>query len=253
MSDKNEAHIHPITRIIREINAIFNDMGFEFADGPEVETEHYNFDALNIPANHPARDLWDTFWLARNPEEKKQGLSPDRLLRTHTSPVQIRHMEKVMKEGGPPIRVIVPGKVYRNEATDMTHEAQFYQVEGLMIGKDVTLATLRGVFKKFFKEFFGGDVEIRFRPSYFPFVEPGVEVDVRLVGENAPERLRDKWIEILGAGMVHPKVLEGAGIDPREWQGFAFGTGVERLGMLKYGIDDTRLFHSGDLRFVNQF
>ncbi len=252
MSDKEfniksnkESHIHPITRIIREINTIFNDIGFEFADGPEVESEYYNFDALNIPANHPARDLWDTFWL--------KPLNARRLLRTHTSPVQIRYMEEKVKKGGPPIKIIAPGKVYRNEATDMTHEAQFYQIEGLMIGKDVTLATLRGVFKIFFEKFFGSDVEIRFRPSYFPFVEPGVEVDVRLVGVDAPERLRDKWIEILGAGMVHPKVLENTGINPRQWQGFAFGTGVERLGMLKYGIDDARLFHTGDLRFINQF
>ncbi len=236
---KKEPHIHPITRITREINTIFNGMGFEFADGPEVESEHYNFDALNIPADHPARDLWDTFWIK----------DIDKLLRTHTSPVQVRYME----DNKPPIRVIVPGKVYRNETTDMTHEAQFYQIEGLMIGKDVTLATLRGVFKVFFEKFFGGEVEIRLRPGYFPFVEPGVEVDVRLIGKDAPEKLRDKWIEILGAGMVHPKVLESAGIDPRQWQGFAFGTGVERLGMLKYGIDDTRQFHTGDLRFINQF
>ncbi|MEX1120155.1 MAG: phenylalanine--tRNA ligase subunit alpha [Candidatus Paceibacterota bacterium] len=244
-SEVHQKHIHPITRIIREINTIFNEMGFEYADGPEVESEHYNFDALNIPPNHPARDLWDTFWL--------KPLNTRRLLRTHTSPVQVRHMKAIMEAGGPPIQVIAPGKVYRNEATDMTHEAQFYQVEGLMIGKDVTLATLRGVFKIFFKKFFGSEVEIRLRPGYFPFVEPGVEVDVRLVGDNAPERLKGKWIEILGAGMVHPKVLESAGIDPQEWQGFAFGTGVERLGMLKYGIDDTRQFHTGDLRFINQF
>ena len=242
---KKESHIHPITRIIREVNTIFNEMGFEYADGPEVESEHYNFDALNIPADHPARDLWDTFWL--------KPLHMRRLLRTHTSPVQVRYMESQMKKGGPPIRIIVPGKVYRNEATDMTHEAQFYQIEGLMIGKDVTLATLRGVFKVFFEKFFGSEVEIRLRPGYFPFVEPGVEIDVRLVGENAPEKLRDKWIEVLGAGMVHPKVLESAGIDPREWQGFAFGAGIERLGMLKYNIDDMRQFHTGDLRFVNQF
>jgi len=245
MTDIKKPHIHPITRIIREINAIFNEMGFEFIDGPEVESEHYNFDALNIPEDHPARDLWDTFWL--------KPINLRRLLRTHTSPVQIRYMEKIMKNGGPPFQIIVPGKVYRNEATDMTHEAQFYQVEGLMVGRDITLATLRGVFKIFFEKFFGSDVEIRFRPSYFPFVEPGVEVDVRLIGNDAPDRLRGRWIEILGAGMVHPKVLEHSGIDSRIWQGFAFGTGVERLGMLKYGIDDARLFHTGDLRFVNQF
>lgn len=241
MSDIENTHTHPITRIIREINSIFNEMGFEYADGPEVENEHYNFDALNVPPNHPARDLWDTFWL--------KPLTAGRLLRTHTSPVQVRYMET----HEPPIRIIVPGKVYRNEATDMTHEAQFYQVEGLMVGRDVTLATLRGVFKIFFEKFFGSDVEIRLRPSFFPFVEPGVEVDVRLVGEHAPEKLRDKWIEILGAGMVHPRVLEDSGIDSRQWQGLAFGVGIERLGMLKYSIDDTRQFHTGDLRFINQF
>ncbi len=236
-----QAHIHPITRMIREINAIFREMGFEFAEGPEIETEYYNFDTLNVPQNHPARDMWDTFWL--------KPLNAKKLLRTHTSPVQVRYMEK----HEPPIRIIAPGKVYRHEATDMTHEAQFYQVEGLMIGKDVTLATLKGVLETFFEKFFGSDVEVRLRPSYFPFVEPGVEIDMRLVGDSAPDRLRDKWIEIMGAGMVHPKVLESSGINPKEWQGFAFGTGVERLGMLKYGIDDTRLFHTGDLRFVNQF
>lgn len=241
MPSNQRAHVHPITRIIREINEIFNDMGFAFADGPEVESEYYNFDALNIPRNHPARDLWDTFWL--------KPLNARKLLRTHTSPVQVRYMEN----NKPPLRIIAPGKVYRNEATDMTHEAQFYQIEGLMVGKDITLKSLRGVFKKFFEQFFGSEVEIRLRPSYFPFVEPGVEVDVRLVGPSAPERLRDRWIEVLGAGMVHPKVLEAVSIDPREWQGCAFGSGVERLGMLKYGIDDARLFHTGDLRFVNQF
>ncbi|MCW9054592.1 MAG: phenylalanine--tRNA ligase subunit alpha [Candidatus Pacebacteria bacterium] len=243
MTAEHTAHIHPITRMIREINAIFGEMGFTFAEGPEIETEHYNFDALNVPANHPARDMWDTFWL--------KPLNAKKLLRTHTSPVQVRYMEA--HKDDLPIRIIAPGKVYRHEATDMTHEAQFYQVEGLMIGKDVTLAHLKGVLTTFFEKFFGADVEVRLRPSYFPFVEPGVEIDMRLVGENVPERLAGKWIEIMGAGMVHPKVLESSGIDPREWQGFAFGTGVERLGMLKYGIDDTRLFHTGDLRFVNQF
>ncbi|OGG55143.1 phenylalanine--tRNA ligase subunit alpha [Candidatus Kaiserbacteria bacterium RIFCSPHIGHO2_02_FULL_49_11] len=234
-------HIHPISGMIREINSIFFEMGFTFAEGPEIESEYYNFDALNIPKDHPARDMWDTFWL--------KPLNARKLLRTHTSPVQVRYME----EHEPPLRIIAPGKVYRNEATDMTHEAQFYQLEGLMIGHDVTLAHLKGVLAEFFGKFFGGDVEIRLRPGFFPFVEPGVEVDMRLVGENAPERLKDKWIEIMGAGMVHPKVLEYSGINPKEWQGFAFGAGIERLGMLKYGIDDARLFHTGDLRFVNQF
>ncbi|PIT91355.1 phenylalanine--tRNA ligase subunit alpha [Candidatus Kaiserbacteria bacterium CG10_big_fil_rev_8_21_14_0_10_49_17] len=236
-----EAPVHPLTSIIREINTIFGEMGFTFAEGPELESEHYNFDTLNIPKDHPARDMWDTLWVSR-----AQGL----LMRTHTSPVQVRYMEK----HAPPLRVIVPGKVYRNEATDMTHEAQFYQVEGLMVGEGVTLAHMRGTLKYFFEKFFEGSiVEIRLRPGFFPFVEPGVEVDMRLTGEHAPEKLRGKWIEIMGAGMVHPKVLEAAGIDATKYQGWAFGTGVERLGMLKYGIDDVRLFHTGDLRFVNQF
>lgn len=234
-------HLHPISQMIREINSIFGKMGFVFAEGPEVESEHYNFDALNVPPDHPARDLWDTFWL--KPE------SSHMLLRTHTSPVQVRYMESHK----PPLRIIVPGKCYRHEATDMTHEAQFYQLEGLAIDKNITLGHLKGMLEHFFGKFFGGDAEVRFRPSFFPFVEPGVEVDVRLVGSDAPERLRGKWIEMLGAGMVHPKVLSAAGINPREWQGFAFGMGIERLGMIKYGIDDVRLFHTGDLRFVNQF
>jgi phenylalanyl-tRNA synthetase alpha chain len=230
--------IHPITSAIREIVSIFNDMEFSVADGPEIEESWYNFDALNVPKDHPSRDMQDTFWL------------PDgRVMRTHTSPVQIRWME----EHEPPIRIIVPGKVYRNEATDMTHEAQFYQVEGLAVGPDVTLAHLKGVLQEFFSKFFGGSVEIRFRPSFFPFTEPSVEVDMRVTGDSAPTKLRDKWIEIMGAGMVHPNVLSNAGIDPKRNQGFAFGGGIERLAMLKWGIDDVRLFHMGDLRFVSQF
>jgi len=234
----SKQYIHPITGTIREIVSIFSKMGFSVADGPELEDEWHNFDALNVPKNHPARDMQDTFWL------------PDgRVMRTHTSPVQIRWME----ENEPPIRIIVPGKVYRNEATDMTHEAQFYQVEGLVIDTDITLAHLKGTLENFFSEFFKGSVEIRFRPGYFPFVEPGVEVDMRITGDNAPEKLRDKWIEIMGAGMVHPNVLNAVGINPKKYQGFAFGVGLERLAMLKWGIDDARIFHTGDLRFVQQF
>lgn len=241
--DKKQ-HIHPISSLIREINSIFYEMGFVFAEGPQIESEHYNFDTLNIPANHPARDMWDTFWL--KPENSKK------LLRTHTSPVQVRYME----ENEPPIRIIAPGKVFRYEATDTTHEAQFYQIEGLMIGKDITLAHLKGVFEVFFENFFGGKIEVRFRPSYFPFVEPGVEMDMscfKCKSKGCNVCKQTGWIEILGAGMVHPKVLQNVGIDSRKWQGFAFGAGVERFGMLKYGIDDLRLFHNGDLRFVNQF
>ncbi len=223
-------HLHPLTIVQRRAVDIFNSMGFEVAEGPEVETEYYNFDALNIPKDHPARDMWDTFWL-----------KDKRLLRTHTSPVQIRYM----KEHQPPLRIIAPGKVFRYEATDATHEVQFYQLEGLMIGKKISLANLKGVMETFFQSFFNSkDIEVRLRPSYFPFVEPGVEVDMKYKG---------KWVEIAGAGMVHPKVLEEVGIDPKEYQGFAFGMGIDRLAIIKYKVDDVRLFHSGDLRFINQF
>src|SRR3989344_3419018 len=274
-------HLPRLSRMIREINAIFFELGFAFAEGPEVETEHYNFDALNIPANHPARDMWDYFWFLHNHEfqisnfsrwqshrgsSTESGQFPNKskfsnsqnskpnglLLRTHTSPVQIRYME----EHKPPLRIIVPGKVYRHEATDATHEAEFFQLEGLAIGKGITLAHLKGTLEQFFRKFFGYEAKVRFRPSFFPFVEPGVEVDVQCFkceGGGCALCKRTGWIEIMGAGMVHPKVLKGVGIDPREWQGFAFGVGIERLGMLKYGVDDIRLFLSGDLRFVNQF
>lgn len=236
-SDTTDGHLHPISLAIKEVEAIFADLGFSLARGPQVETEHYNFDALNIPENHPARDLWDTFWL----EENQLG----ELLRTHTSNVQIRHMEA----NEPPIRIIAPGKVFRYEATDATHETQFYQLEGLMIDTDVTLAQLKGVLEHFFSIFFSAETEVRFRPSYFPFVEPGVEVDMRRTdaGEDAP------WIEVLGAGMVHPNVLRGVGIDPREQQGFAFGVGIDRLLMIKHGVPDVRFFYSGDLRITEQF
>ena len=238
-----ERHIHPLTGLIREINSIFYKMGFEFVEGPEIETEHYNFDSLNVPPDHPARDLQDTFFVAG---KKKM------VMRTHTSPVQVRYMEQYK----PPYRIIVPGKVFRNEATDATHEAQFYQVEGLMVDKDVTLGHLKGTLETFLGKLMGEEAKVRFRPGYFPFVEPGVEVDAECFkchGSGCSICKQTGWIELLGAGMVHPYVLESAGIDGREWQGFAFGVGIERLGMLKYGIDDVRLFHSGDLRFVNQF
>ncbi len=245
MNDK--IHIHPLTTLIRDAHAIFHDMGFDLAEGPEIESERYNFDLLNVPKDHPARDMQDTFFVAGT--EKK-------VLRTHTSPVQIRYMETHK----PPLRVIVPGKVFRNEATDRTHEAQFYQIEGLAIDTDITLGHLKGVLQTFISTLMGKEVSVRFRPSFFPFVEPGVEVDVSCFkcsnnGLSAGCSLckQTGWIELLGAGMVHPKVLAGAGINPKVYQGFAFGVGLERLGMLKYGIDDARLFASGDLRFINQF
>jgi phenylalanyl-tRNA synthetase alpha chain len=242
-SNKSRGHYHPLTIVIRDIERIFREMGFSIADGPEIETEHYNFDALNIPEDHPARDLWDTFWL-----------EDGRLLRTHTSPVQVRYMEKHKA----PFGIVVPGKVYRYEATDATHEAQFYQIEGLLVGEDVSLAHLKGVLEKFFSQFFGRDMVARLRPSYFPFVEPGVEVDMSCFkcerdGAHCSVCKGTGWVEIMGAGMVHPKVLDSAGIDSEKYSGFAFGTGVERLAMLRYGIEDVRLFHTGDLRVVNQF
>ncbi len=241
-------HLHPVTTLIREISTIFSSLGFEVADGSEIEDEKHNFDALNVPKDHPARDMQDTFWLKGR---------KDTVLRTHTSPVQIRYMEEKMKEQSePPFKIIVPGKVFRYEATDATHETQFHQIEGLVVGKDITMAHLKGVLDKLLKEIFGDDIKIKFRPSYFPFVEPGVEIDMvcfRCKGDGCPSCKQSGWIEILGAGMVHPNVLNGVGIDPDKWQGYAFGVGVERIAMLKYGIDDVRQLYSGDLRLVNQF
>ncbi len=238
---KNIGHKHPISQMIAEINSIFSEIGFVFAEGPEAETEHYNFDQLNFPKDHPARDMQDTFWFKQ--EDTKEPM----VLRTHTSPVQVHFMENHK----PPIRVVVPGKVFRNEATDATHEAQFHQLEGLYVDKGVNMGHLKGTIEYFFSKFFSGAVEVRFRPSYFPFVEPGVEVDMML--KDSDSKLANKWIEIMGAGMVHPNVLKLAGINPEEYSGFAFGIGIDRLAVMKYGIDDIRHLYSGDLRFVNQF
>ncbi len=240
-----EGHIHPISSLIREANGIFSRMGFSFADGPLLETEFYNFDSLNFPKDHPARDMQDTFFIKDE---------PGAVLRTHTSPVQVRYMEEQIKKGiKPPYRIIAPGKVFRNEATDMTHEAEFYQIEGLVVGEDISLAHLKGTLTHFFSELFRGAVEVRFRPSFFPFTEPSVEVDMRLTALDAPEKLRGRWIEMMGAGMVHPNVLKNSGIDPQKYKGFAFGGGLDRIAILRWGIDDIRLMHSADLRFVNQF
>lgn len=236
-----KGHTHPMSQMIAEINAIFGEIGFVFAEGPEAESEYYNFDRLNVPKDHPSRDMQDTFWF--RPEDVKEPT----VLRTHTSPVQARYMESHT----PPIRVIVPGKVFRNEATDVTHEAQFYQLEGLYIDKGVHLGHLKGTTEHFFSKFFKGDVEIRFRPSFFPFTEPSVEVDMRL--NSGTSKLVGKWIEVMGAGMVHPRVLKESGIDPAVYSGFAFGMGIDRLGFMKYEFDDVRNLYNGDLRFVNQF
>ena len=227
-----------MTGAIREITDIFSEMGFVVADGPELEEEHYNFDALNVKKDHPSRDMQDTFWL------------PDgRVMRTQDTATSARYMEK----HEPPMRFVSCGKVYRNEATDATHEAQFYQVDAFAIDTNITLSHLKGTLEAFFEKFLGGQAEVRFRPGYFPFVEPGVEVDMRLIGDDAPEKLKGKWIEILGAGMLHPEVLKAGGIDPEKYQGWAFGGGIDRLAILKWGIDDIRYFYNGDLRFVQQF
>lgn len=239
-------HIHPLSQVIRESRAIFARMGFQVAEGPLLEDEWHNFDALNVPQDHPARDMQDTFFIQDE---------PGKVLRTHTSSVQIRYMEERAKNGVlPPYRIIAPGKVFRNEATDMTHEAEFFQIEALAVGEDISMAHLKGTLARFFRELFGGaSVEIRFRPSFFPFTEPSVEVDMRLIGAHVPEKLRERWIEMGGAGMVHPHVLSNCGIDPKRYRGFAFGFGLDRLALLKWGIDDIRLMHSADLRFLDQF
>lgn len=222
--------LHPLTKIEEEVRRIFTSMNFSVVEGPEIETEYHNFDSLNIPKDHPARDMWNTLWL------KNFKL----LLRTHTSPVQIRYM----LSHNPPFQIIVPGRVFRYEATDASHEINFYQVEGLMVGPNVTLANFKFVVEEFFKRFFGRQIEFRYKPSYFPFVEPGLEVEIRLGG---------KWLEIMGAGMVHPRVFDAVRYNPDQIQGFAFGMGLDRLAMIKYNIPDIRLFYSGDLRFIKQF
>ena len=234
-------HLHPLTLVRREIEGIFEAMGFSVISGPEIENEWYNFDALNIPANHPARDIWDTFYL-------KNKL----LLRTHTSPVQIRFMEK----NNPPFRIVVPGRIFRHEATDASHEINFYQVEGLMVGKDISAANFKAIIEEFLSRFFNKKIKIRLRPSFFPFVEPGFEVDASCTvcqGKGCSVCSKTGWLELMGAGMVHPNVLKAGGINPNNWQGFAFGVGMDRLAMMKYKIDDIRLFYNGDLRFLNQF
>ena len=221
--------LHPITRTLERIEEFFGQVGFEIATGPEVETDYHNFEALNIPGHHPARAMQDTFYFADG-----------RLLRTHTSPVQIR----VMSDSQPPIRIIAPGRVYRCDTPDMTHAPMFHQVEGLMVGEDVSFAHLKGMVMDFLRHFFEEDLDVRFRPSYFPFTEPSAEVDIR--GQSG-------WLEVMGCGMVHPRVLENVNIDSERYIGFAFGMGAERLAQLRYGINDLRLFFDNDLRFLEQF
>ncbi len=240
--------LHPTTRTLREICEIFVSMGFQVVEGPEVEWDYYNFEALNMPEEHPARDMFATLWVDFVNAEGRRPM----LLRTHTSPVQIRVMEK----SRPPIRIIAPGRVYRYEATDATHEWMFYQVEGLAVDKNITLSDLKGTLFEFVRRLFGEDRRCRFRCDYFPFVEPGVEMAIDcLICQGNGCRLcgNSGWIEILGAGMVHPEVLRRVNIDPEVYSGFAFGMGVERIPILRYGVDDIRLFYSNDLRFLEQF
>jgi phenylalanyl-tRNA synthetase alpha chain len=235
--------LHPTTRMLREICSVLVSMGFQVVEGPEVESDYYNFEALNMPPEHPARDMWDTLWLDPN-----RGM----LLRTHTSPVQVRVLERMQ----PPIRITAPGRVYRYEATDATHEAIFYQVEGLVVDEGVTFAQLKGTLAALLRRLFGAERRVDFRGSYFPFVEPGIEVAMdcfRCNGAGCRTCGESGWLEVLGAGMVHPKVLSNAGHDPNRYTGYAFGLGVERLAMLKYGIEDIRLFYGNDLRFLRQF
>jgi phenylalanyl-tRNA synthetase alpha chain len=233
--------LHPLTQLQEEIEDLFTSLGFAILDGPEVETEEYNFDALNIPATHPARDMQDTFWLTN-------GL----LLRTHTSPVQVRGMRKY----GPPLRMIAPGRAFRNEEVDASHEHTFYQLEGMMIDRDVSVANLIYFMKTLLSGVFHREVTIRLRPGYFPFVEPGFELDIQCLicgGPGCSVCKYSGWVELLPCGLVHPNVLRLSGIDPEEWGGFAFGLGLTRLTMMRYGIDDIRQLQAGDLRFLNQF
>jgi phenylalanyl-tRNA synthetase alpha chain len=238
--------IHPTTQTLNEVCDIFVSMGFQVAEGPEVEKEYYNFEALNMPAEHPARDAFATLWM--DPASSGKGT----LLRTHTSPVQIR----VMEQAKPPIRIIAPGRVYRYEATDATHEWMFHQLEGLAVDEHITMADLKGTLFEFVRRLFGRDRKARFRCDYFPFVEPGLEIAIDCFackGSGCRICKGSGWIEILGAGMVHPEVLRGCNIDPEKYSGFAFGMGIERIPMLRYGIDDIRYFYSNDFRFLGQF
>ncbi|MDO6584524.1 phenylalanine--tRNA ligase subunit alpha [Salipiger sp. 1_MG-2023] len=238
--------IHPVSQVWEECTAIFADMGFAVAEGPQIETDWYNFDALNIPGHHPARAEMDTFYMHRAEGDER---APN-VLRTHTSPVQIRSMEA----GGAPTRIICPGRVYRADY-DQTHTPMFHQVEGLAIDKDISMANLKWVLEEFFSAYFGTAVKTRFRASHFPFTEPSAEVDIQCQWKDGSVKVGegDDWLEVLGSGMVHPKVLAAGGIDPDVWQGFAFGMGIDRIAMLKYGIPDLRAFFDSDLRWLRNY
>ncbi|MFF2090985.1 phenylalanine--tRNA ligase subunit alpha [Paenibacillus sp. NPDC058174] len=234
--------VHPLNKVAQEIEDIFVGLGYTIAEGPEVETDYFNFEALNLPKNHPARDMQDSFYI-----------TDDILMRTHTSPVQVRTMQQM---NGKPVKVICPGKVYRRDDDDATHSFQFNQIEGLVIGENIRMSDLKGTLLQFVQQMYGSQAEIRLRPSFFPFTEPSAEVDVTCVqcgGHGCRMCKHTGWLEILGSGMVHPRVLEMGGYDPAKYSGFAFGMGVERIALLKYGIDDIRHFYTNDMRFLSQF
>ncbi len=244
-------HLHPLTESLNKCSEIFEKMGFSIVTGPELEQEFFNFDVLNFPKDHPAREMQDTLFLK---QEKNENLSSKErlLMRTHTSPVQVRYMLK----NKPPFKIFAPGRVFRNEATDASHEINFYQVEGLMIDKDISVANFKSVIQDFFQSFYEKKVKIRLRPSFFPFTEPSFEVDMNCLiceGNGCSVCSQTGWLEMFGAGMVHPNVLKNSDIDPKKWQGFAFGFGWDRVVMMKNKVDDVRLFYNGDLRFLNQF
>lgn len=247
-------HLHPLTRIRREVERIFLSMGFQVVEGPEVETEWYNFDALNIPRYHPARDMQNTFWI-KDPENQESRIQNPKLrllLRTQTSPMQVRYMET----HEPPLRIIVPGRVFRYEASDASHDIQFYQVEGLMVDKEISVANFKAVIQTFLQSLFRKETRIRLRPGYFPFVEPGFEIDAscpKCRQKGCRLCKQSGWIELMGAGMVHQNVFVNAGYAAGDYTGFAFGVGLDRLAIIKYGIDDIRLFYGGDMRFLKQF
>jgi len=261
-------HLHPLTQFMRRVVGIFERMGYEVLQGPEVETEEYNFDLLNVPKDHPARDMHDTFWLRQKVSNSKSEIrNPKLLLRTHTSSVQLRAMlapktDESLARGRrgetrkSPVRLIVPGRVFRHEATDAGHETTFYQCEGLVIDKGIRVTDLFGTLKTLLQEIFGSDVKMRIRPHYYPFVEPGFDIDIACLichGRGCSVCKQSGWLEMLGSGMVHPQVLRNMKIDPRIYSGFAFGLGIDRFMMLYYGVNDVRLSYSGDLRFVRQF
>ena len=244
---------HPLSQLATEAYGVFAELGFEIALGPELESEWYNFDVLNIPKDHPARDMQDTFWVKKKPGSAianrlvgsghEQEQLAGEVLRTHTTNVTARALEQAGKDGRLPAAFISIGKVFRNEATDITHEMQFFQIDGTMVGENISIADLKGVLTHFYKKMLGEDVEIEFRPSFFPFTEPSIEVFAKFRGE---------WLEMMGSGMIHPNVLKNIGLDPTKVQGFAFGGGLDRIAMIKWGIPDVRLFYQGDLR-LNQF